>query len=286
VGNGSNPQGGPVKSPRLFQFRFFRTRRRAITLPATLLVVTFAACTASAQNAAPQSPSAQTDSSRQSADPVQSKGDTQPEAQQTQPAPETQKPPLIVNPVTGLANVSASGYRPLTGRERWRLYWKQNYLSVGAYFGPAFVALALDQTTNSPPEWHGGIGGYGRRFASRTATATLQGTFQAPLAALLHEDVRYITSDRATTGRRILHALVFGVLTYNGQGHRTVNIGQIGGSYAAAAVSTAWLPERHSLPAYTLINGSEQIGIEMAINLLQEFWPEATRYLPRLHHPQ
>src|SRR5438046_1501665 len=60
-------------------------------------------------------------------------------------ASENEKARLAVNPVTGVATSSGAGYEPLTGKERWKLYWKQNYLSMGAYFGPLFTALVLDQ---------------------------------------------------------------------------------------------------------------------------------------------
>lgn len=102
----------------------------------------------------------------------------QPPAQQTggqssgAPAPsaaDNQKRRLAVNPVTGLTISPASNFTPLTGEERWKLYWKQNFFSVGAYFRPAFFALALDQTTSSPPQWGDGFGGFGIRVASRAA---------------------------------------------------------------------------------------------------------------------
>jgi hypothetical protein len=69
-----------------------------------------------------------------------------------QPVTDNPKERLAVNPVTGLVTSPASNYRPLTGKERWMLYWKQNYFSVGAYFGPVLTALVLDQATNSPSQ--------------------------------------------------------------------------------------------------------------------------------------
>ena len=188
---------------------------------------------------------------------------------------------LSVNPVTGLVTASASEYQPLTGSERLKLYFKMNYLSAGAYFGPVFSALVLDQTTNSPSQWGGGFRGYGRRVASRTANAILQGTFQAPAAAALHEDVRYIASGKPGFKRRAWHALVYSFLTYNDEGRPTLNIANLGSYYASTAVSTAWLPGRYNLAGYTFSNGTEQIGLSLPVNLMQEFWPEIHRYVLR-----
>ncbi len=182
--------------------------------------------------------------------------------------------PLAVNPVTGQASAQARNYRPLTDEQRWKLYWKQNYWSVGAYFGPLFTAAVLDQTTNTPGEWGGGLAGYSRRFGSRLGTGIVQGTVQAALAAPLHVDVRYITSRQKGFKRRTLHAIAFSFVTYNAQGQTKLNIPNIVGYYAAAGISNAWVPVRGSAATYTLGYGSEQLVLSVPVNIIQEFWPE------------
>jgi len=179
-----------------------------------------------------------------------------------------------VNPLTGLTSVSATNYHPLTGEERWKIYWKQNFTSAGAYVGPFFTALALDQTSNSPAAWGGGFEGFGKRLGSRVGTSIIQGTFQASLAAALHEDVRYITSGQKGFKRRVLHAIAFSFLTYNSQGHTTLNISNLTSYYASTAVSTTWIPIGESKARYTLVNGTETVGLSIPINMVQEFWPE------------
>jgi hypothetical protein len=194
-----------------------------------------------------------------------------------------EKQRLKVNPVTGLAGTSESSYSPLTGNERWELYFKMNYWSVGAYFMPVFSALLLDQTTGSPHEWGGGFPGFGRRVASRVGNGILQGTFQAPVAAFLHEDVRYISSSRHGFKRRAAHAVLYSFLTYNSQGRPTLNIASLSAYYASTAVSTAWLPGIQNGARYTFSNATEQISLSFPTNLLQEFWPEIRHYVLRRH---
>jgi hypothetical protein len=183
---------------------------------------------------------------------------------------------LAVNPVTGIVTTAASNYRPLTGKERWKLYWKQNYFSIGAYFGPVFTALVLDQATGSPAQWGGGFQGYGLRVASRTGSAILQGTIQAPLAVVLHEDVRYVASSDRRKKRRALHAVVYSFLTFNDQGHPTPNIANLAAYYGSTAITTLWLPGKYNVARYTLVNSTEQIALTVPVNILQEFWPEVT----------
>jgi len=185
-----------------------------------------------------------------------------------------------VNPLTGQTSASGSGYRPLTGGERWKIYFKQTYWSVGAYFGSFFAALVLDQAKGDPKEWGGGFRGYGRRVLSRWATGNVvQNSFQHPAAAVLNEDVRYITSNQHGFKRRAGHAVLYSFLTYNNQGRPTLNIANIGGYYVASAASTLWLPGHRNAALYTLSDGSQAIGLSVPVNLLQEFWPEVCRTL-------
>ena len=198
-----------------------------------------------------------------------------------QSSAKNEKERLKVNLVTGLAVTPGSSYRPLTGKERWKLYFEMNYLSVGSYFAPVFSALLLDQTTGSPPQWGGGFPGFGRRVASRMGNAVILGTFQAPVASLLHEDVRYIASSQHSFQRRAVHAAIYSFFTYNGEGHPTPNVANLAAYYASTAVSTAWLPGIRNLAKYTLSNSTEQLALSVPINLLQEFWPEVRRHVLR-----
>ena len=189
--------------------------------------------------------------------------------------------PASVNPLTGLVSVASTNYQPLSLNERWVLYWKQNYLSAGAYAGPVLTALLLDQASGASARWGGGVEGYGRRLASRLGEANLQGTVQAPLAAILHEDVRYISSSHHGFGRRALHAVIFSFLTYDSHGHPTPNFANFAGYYFSAAVATSWLPGQHFRAGYTFTTASEQLVLAVPVNLLQEFWPEVHRKILR-----
>jgi hypothetical protein len=196
---------------------------------------------------------------------------------------EDQKQRLKVNPLTGLALASQSNYTPLTGTERWKLYVKMTYVSPGPYLSPIMTALLLDQDNGTPRQWGGGFPGFGLRLASRAGNAVLQGTFQAPLAALLHEDVRYIPTSQHSFQRRALHAVLYSFLTYNDKGHPTLNIANLAAYYASTAITAAWLPGIQNAAKYTFTNASEQIALSFPLNVVQEFWPEIRRYIFRRH---
>jgi hypothetical protein len=194
---------------------------------------------------------------------------------------EDQKQRLKVNPVTGLAVAFQPNYTPLTGTERWKLYFKMTYASPGPYLSPVMTALFLDQTNGTPRQWGGGFPGLGRRLASRVGNSVLEGTFQAPLAALLHEDVRYIPTSHHSFRRRAIHAILYSFLTYNDKGHPTLNIANLTAYYASTAVTTAWLPGIQNAARYTFANASEQIALSFPLNVVQEFWPEIRHHVLR-----
>jgi hypothetical protein len=195
----------------------------------------------------------------------------------TSPPSEDRKQRTDVNPLTGMALASQGNYTPLTLDERWKLYLKMTYGSAGPYLSPVVNSLALDQANGTPRQWGGGWPGFGRRLASRAGNAVLQGTFQAPLAAILHEDVRYIPTSQHSFQRRALHAILYSFLTYNNQGHPTLNIANITAFYASTAVTTVWVPGIGNAAKYTFSNASEQIALSFPLNVVQEFWPEIRR---------
>ena len=194
---------------------------------------------------------------------------------------QTQRPD--VNALTGMAVASLSNYTPLTLNERWKLYLEMTYASAGPYFGPLVNALALDQANGTPRQWGGGFAGFGRRLASRAGNAVLEGSFQAPLAAILHEDVRYIPTSRRSIQRRALHAVLYSFLTYNDKGHPTLNVANLTAFYASTAATTTWLPGVGNAARYTFVNGSQQIALSFPLNVVQEFWPEIQSHLFRRH---
>ena len=197
------------------------------------------------------------------------------------PAAADQKKATDVNPVTGLAVAEESNYTPLNLNERWKLYLKMTYASVPPYFNPLVNALALDQVNGTPRQWGWGFPGFGRRLASRAANAVLQGSIQAPLAAILHEDVRYIATTQRSVRRRALHAVLYSFLTYNDKGHPTLNVASLTATYASTALTTIWLPGIGNEARYTFANASEQIALNFPLSVAQEFWPEIRHHIFR-----
>jgi hypothetical protein len=202
----------------------------------------------------------------------------QDEPQKPDPVPsqQHQPKPTGVNPLTGLGMVSSVDYKPLTGEERWKLYYKQNFMSLGAATA-VVIPAAMDHLYKQPPEWGSHNDALGKRLASRFGTAVIQGTTQAAACAALGQDPRYIRSGSSGWLRRAGHAALFSVLTYNNEGKRRFALGTVGSYYASSMATTLWFPGRYTALGDGVRDGNRQIALSALVNQVQEFWPEIRR---------
>jgi hypothetical protein len=201
-------------------------------------------------------------------------------SQERSPSDEKAGQNVEINPITGVGSVSVANYQALTGEDRWHLYFKQNFTTVGAYFG-VLMGSVLDQVENQPPEWGQGISGYGQRLASRFGSGVIQGTIQASACALVGQDPRYIRSGSEHAWPRIGHALLYSVLTYNKEGKTRFAAATLGSYYSSSMIATSWLPSRYSPLGDGIRDGNRQVILAGVSNLVQEFWPEVRKIIGR-----
>ncbi len=194
--------------------------------------------------------------------------------------PKDDKAATSVNVFTGLGMVAADHYQPLTRRQRWEYYVNQNFTSVGSYFGPVLSSV-IDQINGQPPEWGGGMEGYGRRLASRFGTGVIQGTVQSAGAAVLGQDPRYIRSADTRFVHRIGHAFLYSIITYNSSGQNRLALATLGSYYASSMLTNYWYPGRFTALGDGVRDGNRQVILAGLVNQFQEFWPEIRHYILR-----
>jgi hypothetical protein len=202
------------------------------------------------------------------------------EAVKLLPHPPDDKRATRVNVFTGLGMVSSAEYKPLDRHRRWEYYVSQNFTSIGSYFGPVAASL-IDQIGGQPPEWGGGVGGYGRRLASRLGTDVIQGTVQSAGAAALGQEPRYIRSSDSGIAHRIGHAFVYSLITYNNEGKNRPALATVGSYYASSMLANTWYPGRFTALGDGVRDGNRQVILASLMNQFQEFWPEIRRYVLR-----
>jgi hypothetical protein len=118
-------------------------------------------------------------------------------------------------------------------------------------FGPypiagAAVAAGINQLGNAPPEWGQGPDGFGRRFGSDFAIATIGTTTRYGLAEAFKEDNVYYRCDCSGPFPRLRHAVISTVTGRRGEdGHRAFSFSALAAPYAGSMIAVyGWYPDR------------------------------------------
>jgi hypothetical protein len=169
----------------------------------------------------------------------------------------------------------------LTGRQRFKLYLAQSFTTPGIYIKSTLFSLSA-QIANSPPEWGGGIGGYGPRFGSRYGQSLIQNTLASAGNALLGYEPRYDRCRCTGFWPRTGHAFMRNFVTYNRtEKQLRPQFALYAGALGSGAISSAWYPSKPN----AWVEGYQamilQAGWGLATNWVGEFAPEVTRTLKR-----
>jgi hypothetical protein len=174
---------------------------------------------------------------------------------------------------------TAKDFRPLTQRERDRLY-------VKSIFNPfvgikALASAGINQWVNTPVEWGQGASAYAKRTGNLVAQYEIQRTIAFGVASGLREDNRYFGSGEQGAWRRVGYAMSSSILARHDDGRRYLSVSTLASYAGAAFISLAWQPPSTSSAA----SGAKSFGISMGGNLgtcvLKEFVPDIGRWLKK-----
>jgi hypothetical protein len=169
----------------------------------------------------------------------------------------------------------------LTGRQRFKLYLAQSFTTPGIYIKSTLFSLSA-QIATSPPEWGGGMGGYGRRFGSRYGQSLIQNTLSSGGNALLGYEPRYDRCRCTGFWPRTGHAFKRNFVTYNRtETELRPQFALYAGALGSGAISSLWFPSKPN----AWVEGYQamilQAGWGLATNWVGEFAPEIARTLKR-----
>ena len=145
---------------------------------------------------------------------------------------------------------------------------------------PWYGALAgISQARNSEPGYGQGAEGYAKRYGSQFADGTIENFMvNAVVPSLLHTDPRYYQLGKGSVLKRTGYALSRLLITRTDSGHNTFNTAEIGGSLAAAAISTySYHPQADRTFSNTTTVWAAQVGYDAIRIVLNEFWPDLRR---------
>lgn len=201
---------------------------------------------------------------------------------QTKPAPPAPPPSnqkeLNVNWLYGAYVPKDVALKPLTGHQRLQLYVLQTFTTPGIYLKTGFFALS-DQVTNSPSEWGHGLGGFGRRLASREGQFVIQNSFSAVGNALLRYEPRYDLCRCSGFWPRTRHAFVRNFVTYGKtEEELRPQFALYGAALGAGMTASLWKPGGKAwIAGYQSV--FTQAGFGILTNWIGEFSSEIAHVL-------
>ena len=169
----------------------------------------------------------------------------------------------------------------LNSKQKFELAWKSSVDPI-TFLGVGGLAGAY-QATNRWSGYESGVEGYAKRYGAVYANV-VAGTFigSAILPSVLKQDPRYFYRGRGSTRSRFLYALSSAFICKGDNGRWQPNYSNVGGYFAAGAVSYLYYPasERHGanlLVSSVLI----RFGETTIASIFQEFLvPALTPNLP------
>jgi hypothetical protein len=170
--------------------------------------------------------------------------------------------------------VSANTYLPpLSLKQKFWLSTEgtfdySSFISVG-------IEAAIEQTTNTYPEFHHGAAAYGRYYWHTFTDSTVENYIVgAILPAITHEDPRYYTLYRGGFFHRAGYAISRLCITRKDSGAATFNFSEIVGSAGAAEISSRYYPRLERNSGEVLERWLSQLVNDGVGNVVEEFWPD------------
>ena len=174
---------------------------------------------------------------------------------------------------------SLTNYEPITPKGKFKIAAADSFDRGTVVLAAAFGGAG--QLRNSNPSYRQGVPGYARYFGAAYGDLVM-GDFmtEAIYPTMLHQDPRYFRRGTGSAWSRLGYAMGQIVWTHTDSGGTQFNFSEIAGNSTAVAIATAYGPEGRDVSSAMFKLGS-QVGIDLAANVLKEFWPDLRRKFSR-----
>jgi len=169
----------------------------------------------------------------------------------------------------------------LSNHQRFQLVLRQSFTTPGVYVKTALFSLA-DQAGNTPPEWGGGFGGYGKRLCSRYGQFVTQNALVGLGNGLLGFEPRYDRCKCSGFWPRTRHAFIRNFVTYDRtEQHLRPQLALYGGAFGAGVIAGTWAPANPNLLTRGYQAMMTQVAFGVCTHWLGEFAPDFKRMVRR-----
>ena len=166
-------------------------------------------------------------------------------------------------------------FAPLTPKEKFKIASQDSFDRGTFLLAAAFAGEA--QLTNSNPSFGQGAAGYARYLGTSYADLVIGDYMtEAIFPSVLHQDPRYFRKGSGGAWARLGYACGQILLTHDDSGKTAFNYSEIIGNSTAVTISTAYYADNRDArdAGVKLVS---QLGVDMAANVLKEFWPDLNR---------
>ena len=176
---------------------------------------------------------------------------------------------------------SLQNYKPLTTGEKFKIASQDAFdrgtIGLAALFG------GEGQLTNSNRSFGQGGAGFARYFGAAYGDYVIGDYMtEAVFPTLLHQDPRYFRRGTGSAWSRLGYAAGQILWTHRDSGRTQFNYSEVLGNSTAVAISNAYYADNRTA-ADAVSKLGMQLGVDMASNILKEFWPELQRKFSRKH---
>jgi hypothetical protein len=173
-------------------------------------------------------------------------------------------------------------YQPLTVREKFTVAaqdsWDRGTVALAAIFG------AENQLSNSNRAFGQGAAGFGRYLGAAYGDFVIGNYMtEAVFPSLLHQDPRYFRRGTGSAWSRLGYTIGQSFWTHNDCGRGQFNYSEWVGTTAAVAISNAYYSDNRNAKD-NISQLGVQVGIDTAVNILKEFYPDIQAMFRRKHH--
>jgi hypothetical protein len=169
---------------------------------------------------------------------------------------------------------NAGNVPPLTTKEKFKVT-ARGLFDPFEFVLTGFVA-GLNQAANSDPTYGQGMQGYAKRYGTAYGDNLVENFMaDAIFPSLLHQDPRYYQLGHGGFFRRTAHAIGRVLITRSDSGHTQINFSELGGAFAAAAISTyTYHPTSERGIGNVVSVWGTQMSWDAATYVIKEFWPD------------
>jgi hypothetical protein len=168
---------------------------------------------------------------------------------------------------------------PMTANDKINLYFRSTYGPKS--FGYSLLGAGFNHASDTVPEWGQGTEGYSKRFVSGFAQKAVKRTIDLGFVTALHEDPRYFRSGQPGIWNRSLYAAEQVFVAHKDAGGTRFRYSNLISIISSDYVSRQWHPDSHPAWSDYMSSLGISIGIDIAKNAINEFWPDIKRRLFR-----